>query len=496
MTPEIRGLKYATPRDPSRRTFGPAVGKLARAFGTPFMPWQQYVVDVALEVLPDGEWAYPDVMITVQRQQGKTTLDGPLGVHRCLIRPYSSSWVSAQTREDARETFIDGFVPRFERSPYGRLGKVRRSQGSERISFPKLASLFGVFAPKEDAIHGKQPPPHLVINDEHWAFDMATGNALTAAIEPTFLTTGGQWWRHSTAGTDESVWLKEDVAAGRAAVEAGENEGTAYFEIGFPDERRDELEQLLEQDPDSPEFAAGVELLISYMPARGYTLKERAVMKTARKLARRGKAGDVLRGYGNLWTKVLERVIPAKPWADARRDILPPPTVPVGLAFACDVNRGRSAIVAAWREPGDHRMRWRVIDEDSGTDWVADRVAGLIDDREIADVGYDRFGPATDVGDELVRRGYDLREITYAEMATACIGTLAAISSGSLVYVAHDALDDVDERAAKKMLNTRWVWDLKIDGSIAALDAGTMAGWFFDHADEPLPDPEVRLPSV
>lgn len=497
MTPSIPGLIHATPRNLSRPTYGPAVGKLAAAFRTPFMPWQQYVVDVALEVLPDGEWAYTDIVLTVQRQQGKTTIDGPLGVHRCLTRPFTSSWVTAQTRQDARDTFIDGFVPRFEASPFGRLGKSRKSQGSERITFPTLGSLFGIFAPNEDALHGKQPVPQLVINDEHWSFDLVTARAMGAAIGPTFTTSGGQWVRHSTAGTDASEWLKEDVRAGRAAVAAGVDEGTAYFEIGFPDERRVELKQLLDEDPDSPEFAAGVELLLSYMPARGYTLKERAVRNEAKKMAQRGAVGEILRGYGNLWTRVLETVIPAGPWAAARRDMLPPPTVPVALAFACDEDRGRSAIVAAWREPGDPRMRWRVIDEGPGTAWVAPRVAGLIDARNPIAVGYDRFGPATDVGDKLELDGYDLRRITYAEMATASISTLTAITeptSDGLVYVAHDALDDVHERAAKKTLGNRWVWDLKAGGSIAALDAGTMAGWFFDHAEEPLRDPEVMLP--
>jgi hypothetical protein len=31
--------RFATPRDPGRRTMGPAVGRLAAALGTPLMPW-------------------------------------------------------------------------------------------------------------------------------------------------------------------------------------------------------------------------------------------------------------------------------------------------------------------------------------------------------------------------------------------------------------------------------------------------------------------------
>lgn len=493
----IPGIRYATPRDPSRPTFGPAVGKVAASCGTPFMPWQQYVLDVALEVMPDGEWAYTDVVETVQRQQGKTTKDGPLGVHRCLTRPRSSSWVTAQTRQDARDNFIDGFVPDFRTSPLAKLGKVRESQGSERITFPKLRSLFGVFSPGEDALHGKRPAPQLVINDEHWAFGMDMRKAFEAAIGPTFLTSGGQWFRHSTAGTAESEWLLADVRAGRLAVERGDTEGMAYFEIGFPPEYRDELLTLLEHEDDSPEFRKGVEWLVSYMPARGYTLKERVVLNEARKARRRDEVGDILRGFGNLWTPSTQTVLPAAHWKAGRRDRLPKPTVPVALAFACARDRSDAAIVAAWREPGDARMRWRVIDHRPGTSWVVDRMDQLIEERDPVAAGYDRFGPATDIGDELERRGHELRAITYAEMATACIGVLAAVLDDRLIYVGHaDALDDVHELAARKYLGNRWVWDLKASGgSIAALDAGTMAGWFFDHTDAPLPAPDILLPS-
>lgn len=504
--PPLRGLKFATPRTKSRPTYGPAVGQLAASCGVPFTPWQQYVVDVMCEVLPDGEWAYTDIVYTVQRQQGKTTIDGPLATHRCLIRPFSSSWLTAQTRQDARDNFIDGFLPRWESSPFARLGKPRKSQGSERIAFPSTGSLVGIFSPGEEALHGKQPAPQLVINDEHWVFDLVQGRAMGAAIGPTFTTSGGQWVRHSTAGTSESAWLKEDVAAGRAVVQRQledetAREGIAYFEFGFPDERRDDVMELLEHEVDTEAFRAGVEMLLEYMPNRGWLkpdgtrlLKERVVYTEAKKMRERGAVGDILRGYGNLWTETAETVIPARPWADARRDALPVPTVPVALAFTAAVDRSWGAIVAAWREDGDPRMRWRVIDHRAGDSWIADRVAQLIDERDPLVVGFDRHGPAADIGDELERRGYILRHIVPWEMAASSMGTLAAIIDGRLIYATHPALDDVHLRAARKDLGNRWVWNLrKSAGDITALDAGTIASWVFDHVDPPDEKPDIRF---
>lgn len=64
--------RFATPRNYSRKTLGPLVGEIASALGTPLMPWQQYVADVALEIDPDtGLLAYREIVLTVPRQSGK-----------------------------------------------------------------------------------------------------------------------------------------------------------------------------------------------------------------------------------------------------------------------------------------------------------------------------------------------------------------------------------------------------------------------------------------
>lgn len=488
----MRGLIRATPRTPSRPTYGPAIAKIAAATGTPLMPWQRMVVDVATEVLPDGSWAYNDVCITVQRQQGKTTMDGPIGMHRSLTKRFARCWYTAQTRQDARDNLIDDYAVRFESSVLSPLGKVRRSQGSEGIMVPRTGSFLRVFAPGEDDLHGKAN--ELVVVDEHWAFPLLKGRALDQAIGPTFLSTGGQYIRHSTAGTAESVWLKEDVERGRAAVAAGLDEGTAFFELGLPDEHEEQVVAGLDDDVDSPPWTAAVQLLIDHMPAKGYTLRERVVFSECRKLA--GEPGSILRAYGNRWTRAVETVIPIAPWNETRVPQLPKPAGRVAFAFACDRDRARAAILAVWRDEHDARIKWRVVDEREGTSWVADRVDELIEKWNPWCVGYDRFGPATDIGDELERRGHDLKRINYAELATSCIAVLAAVVDRQLVHEAHPMLDEVAAVAAKKEKNNRWVWDLKkSSASIATLEAGTIAQWFYDHRDAEIEDPYILTPT-
>src|SRR5215207_2302173 len=66
--------RWTTPRT-DRPTRGGEVGRFAAALGTPLMPWQQHVADVAMEVDPDtGRLVYRRIVLTVPRQSGKTTL--------------------------------------------------------------------------------------------------------------------------------------------------------------------------------------------------------------------------------------------------------------------------------------------------------------------------------------------------------------------------------------------------------------------------------------
>ena len=61
------GALYATRRDPRLMSTGARVGVVARHLGTPLMPWQQHVADIAGERLDSGAWRYPVVVVTVPR---------------------------------------------------------------------------------------------------------------------------------------------------------------------------------------------------------------------------------------------------------------------------------------------------------------------------------------------------------------------------------------------------------------------------------------------
>src|SRR6266545_4783159 len=125
---------FATPRDPARKTLGPAVARVAKALGTPLMPWQRLVADVAMEVDPrTGLLVYSEVVVTTPRQQGKTKLELGALVHRARTWPGSRMLYSAQDRIHARAKWEDDHVATLKRSPFADEFGVRYQRGDEAI---------------------------------------------------------------------------------------------------------------------------------------------------------------------------------------------------------------------------------------------------------------------------------------------------------------------------------------------------------------------------
>lgn len=451
--------------------------------GKPLMPWQQQVADVATELLPDGSWAYKLVVVTVERQAGKTTLLGPKNVHRCLIRRDAKTWLTAQKRQDARDTWGE-IAQLVNRSPLAGAVSVRRSNGSEALTFP-TGSTFRVFAPTEDALHGKANES--VDVDEAWAFNAEQGSRLEQAILPTFTTTGGQLWIVSTAGTIESAWLRAFVENGRNAVESGRRDTIAYFEWSLDDDQAAVVAAGLGDDATPDQLRLALETVLANHPAAGHTLRYDALEQAAATMT----AGEFLRAYGNVWTRTADRVIPEHLWAARRAERGdPPPTRGVALAFEVSIDRSDSAILAAWRDTPTGPMRYSVVEAHAGDDWLADRVIELRDRWQPVAIAHDDAGPALDVGDELRRRGVDLLKTTSRDIAAACAAFLAQVRNGQMEHAGQPALDDAVAAAAQRPLVDAWVWARRSSaGSIAPLVAATIAGWAYDHRPTPAPRP-------
>lgn len=454
--------------------------------GTPPMPWQRQVLDVALEVLPDGSWAYRTVVVTVQRQSGKTTLVGPLHLHRAMTRP-RPTYLTAQKRSDGRDTWLD-VVNRLRNSPLSQAARIRESNGDEGVWMQPAGGAFRVFAPTEDALHGKAN--ELVTIDEGWAFDDAQGSALEQAVLPTFTTTGGQLWLPSTAGHGGSTWLRGYVDRGREAVDQGRREGLAYFEWSLPLEVAAAVAAGLDGTED--EQQAALDLVLAHHPAAGRTL-DRGALQNALQLM---TPDQFLRAYGNVWTSSADRVVPAHVWDACALTSWPAPQPrQVALAFDVAMDRSSAAVAAAWRDTDTGPLRVDVIEHHPGTSWLAGRVRELVGRWQPAAVAHNG-GPALDVADELARGGLQLQQLRAAEYVTACATFLGAVQDRRLAHAGRPALDDAVAVAATRPLGDAWAWSRRgSTGSIAPLVAATVAGWASDHRPPPPSRPVVAAGS-
>lgn len=455
---------------PGRPTFGPAVAKVGAALGWRFMPWQHRVAAVTGEINPTtGEYVHPVVVITVQRQAGKTVLVGANSIHRCLTSLDRECWYTAQTRTDARKNFMK-LIRRVRRSPLAPpFAKIRESNGSEAIEFTATGSSYGLFAPTDEALHGTANA--LVNVDEAWAFDTIEGAALLQAIMPTFSTVDGQLWIFSAAGDASSTWLRELVDAGRLAAAAPGDPtpgSMAYFEFGIPEH----------VDP------ADIDAVMAHHPANGFTLRRDALVAAASLMG----PDEFARAFGNRWAETsAPSAIPDLVWRMAAESgvELPAPGV---LALALDVGKdgADAAIVACWRDASGI-ARLELVDHREGTSWVTPRLVELVELHDPVAVRYDRMGPAVAVGDEAYRAGVDIEPMTTDEITGACAGMLAGLAARTIRYRPHPALSAAAAAASTRPVGDRWVWARRAGASIASLVAGTVAVWAVDHAERYAP---------
>lgn len=464
--------RFCTERDPSRPTFGPLVGRVAEALGKPLMPWQQFVADVALEVDPDtGRLVYSEVVLTVPRQSGKTTLLLPVIVHRSIAeypggnlqegpQPQTVAY-TAQTRLDARKKWLKEFVPTLERSPFRHQFTKRLTNGSEGMNWLNK-STFDLVATMEKSGHGDTLD--LGIIDEAFA---QHDDRLEQALEPATITRQSpQIWVVSTAGENEekSPFLWAKVAAGRRACELGIPSATAYFEWSLGDD----------DDPDD------IDVVAARHPAVGFTITKESLRQKQLKArqkdatAKIGEATDNLAGYKraycNIWgtTEVLRPTkLPTDAWRATRIPKSSAPPAAEGLVMAFDVDiDGRSASVSVGlRSLADPYVE--VIEFADGVGWLPAFLVEKVERWKPVAVGCNGAGPAgAQVGPILQAfkaAGIDgdlLVQLSAREYVQACGGLFSDVVEGRLSRPEDQLpLDLAGEDAGERPLGDAWVWD-------------------------------------
>lgn len=403
------------------------------------MPWQRHASELGLELVEvDGllQPAYREVIVTVMRQSGKSTLVFSVAGHRCTMWRSLPQRViyTAQDGAAARKKLIEDAAPLYTGSPlFKRLvRRVYRGVGYEGIDF-QTESTIRIIGSSEAAGHG-MTSTGLAIVDESFA---DVDHRREQALNPGMATVrDAQTWNVSTAGTDQSVFLRQKIDMGRAMAEAGVTTGTAYVEYSIPDEA----------DCDDPE------VWWQFMPALGWTITQDVVAHERRTMP----DGEWRRSFGNQWTSTDERAIPYKAWSKVNDDNA---TVEMPACFALEVKPDRSAacIVVASAD-GTVEM----VDQAAGVSWAVDRLAAL-NMRHAAPVVLDAGGPAGGLKADLEAAGVPVIGLVTRDVVNACSAFYDAVVEGRVQVRRDVALDAAAGAVKKRKVGESFVWSRQSD---------------------------------
>lgn len=484
--------RWGTMRNFDRPTYGPKVAKIAKAVGTPFMPWQRYAADVAGEIDPEtGLLFYRGVDITVPRQSGKTSLILPSGVWRAMFRPAQRIVYGAQTGVAAREKWEDEHLPLMGKARFlkGKF-RTRKAAGREAILYAN-GSIHSLLANTTQAGHGKTLDAAFL--DEYFA---QTDYRSDQAVGPAMITRAdAQKYRLSTAGTSASVPFNAMRKRGREVLDQGLPSRTAFFDwCALPTEDRTLFETWLSCMP-----------ALCPEPVRGqcrcskewrHTVTEAAILAELETYAAELEEFD--RAYLNIGRDdgELERdpnVPTVEEWAQlASPDI--PGTDIVALAVDITPRRDWSAIVAV----GDTEQglpRVRILDHGEGTEWLLSRLLELherlkpvclaLDDKSPAGTlilplerkGIVRMAPETD--DRDARKGPQRGQLwipTPMQYGAACGVFTDTVRQGALVHSGQDLMTvAIDGAKTRPLGDGVWGWGRKIGSAdISPLVAATL----------------------
>lgn len=487
--PDVVPPKFATMRDPSAPTLGGRQADFARIWlRKPLLAHQRYIADVAGELDEAGRLRRRLVIVTFQRQGGKSHLCLAKNGERCLSCSQFRSFYTAQTGGDAQDQFLKFNDEIVAGTPLDRIVKTRRGNGKADMTFP-TGSTIRPMPPTAGAGHGKQSDCYDV--DEAWAFTADEGKAIMQAIAPTQVTRaklrpdlpGSQIWVWSAGGTVESTWLASLIARGR-----GGDDSIAFFEWGIPDEL------------DVDDLAS----VLDYHPAKD-TLIDLASLTSMRDQL--DDKAEFARAGGNRWTEAIAGAIPWSTWEARRHDAPIPDDVPLGWG-AARATDGTHVVIAAAAEVDDPQLGPVVVVE------VVDVVpvhegAGAVKHWTAGDaVAVNPTGASAPLVDELntikVRQTFkvgpkgELRAFTDRDAGVACTNTLDGISSGRLRFRRHDALD-----AAARVAGTRVVGDggkawarVAAGAPVAAIEAAGNAVWALRHRPPAAAKPVIHFPEA
>ena len=224
---EVDGLvlpRWYTRRDNRLKSEGGKLAELCELIGEPQLSWQAFVTDIGLEVDSDGNYTHPIVQTITGRQSGKTRMLVHLILYALFIGDQKLILYAAQDRQQAKHVF-EAVAQIVDDTPAlkAEVAKRRDMTGVEMLRLYDGSTL-RILSTRQSAWRGHACD--LVILDElreHYDRDTFSAALYTMRARP-----NTQLWAVSTAGSPESVVLRDLVDRGRVSVDTVDP--MAYFE--------------------------------------------------------------------------------------------------------------------------------------------------------------------------------------------------------------------------------------------------------------------------
>lgn len=417
------------------------------------MPWQQLVADVGGELLEDGRPAFREVVFTVSRQSGKTSLMVPWMVQRAVGWGSSQRVAyTAQTGQDARKKLVEDVFPILDRhsKALGIKLPFHRTPGIVGVSWQNGSRLIEV-ASTPDAGHGQTFD--LAVKDELFADN---DDRRDQALRPAMVTRErAQVLACSTMGTDDSVPWNALVERGRRAAETQQRQGICYFEWSAPG------------DADIGDPATWW----ACMPALGHTMREDTIRLEHDSLPE----NEFRRAYLNQQTKADDRVIPATLWnAVCDPNVTAQGRVVLGVSAHPD--RDAASIVAC--SVGELPVVEVVEHRRGHLAWLAGRVQEVSAKNGQALVAVEVRGPAGALIDELERLGVPVLPVSSTEVVKASGQFFDAVVECQLRVRREPVLDAAVAAAVRRPVGEAWTWGQRsAQEDVSPLVAATLAVW-------------------
>lgn len=439
---------------------------VAAMLGTPLLPWQRYVADVATEIDEStGSFRYDHVVLSTPRQCGKSALVDVNGTFNSSLGADRRIVYAAQTGKDAEDHF-KAYTDMLRRSRLRqKVSRCRYSNGNMSALFTN-GSTIAPMAMTKVAGHGKQMD--LITIDEAFSLTKEAGDTINDAILPTMNTrlkhTGvtAQRWTTSTEGTSESTYFNDLLDSLR---DGDVPERTCWFDFGIP----------ADADPED------LDEIMKWHPAAGYLWYRPQLADF------RASFEDNVRGFARAFGNrrdmgISERIISEDLWETTWCEpSAPTHDVPLAFGVAVDVDATGTAIAVALRD--DDVTRVQLVSTSVGTGSAVDEVRRLAETYH-APVCMDSKGPSADLHDRLDGK-IEWCPLSAADYMAIGQSFVSGLETGRIRHAVDADLDVSCANSSRTWTGDAWRITRKGSaGSTAPLEAAMLAAWGVQHRPE------------